>query len=65
MIFIEPEHRLSLTFTNTSESNDITTFVNIINKCVKEAKKSGFKSFFDTDEKNFIKTLHANLNKGE
>jgi hypothetical protein len=65
MIFIEPEHRLSLTFTNTSESNDITTFVSIIDKCVKEAKKSGFKSFFNTIEKNFIKTLHENLNKGE
>lgn len=65
MIFIEPEHRLSLTFTNTSESNDITTFVSIIDKCVKEAKKSGFNSFFNTIEKNFIKTLHENLNKGE
>ena len=63
MIYIEPEHRLSLTFTSTEDSNDINTFMNIVNKCAKESKKSGFKSMFNTEEKSIIKILQENLNK--
>ena len=62
MIYIEPEHKLSVTFTNTTESNDITTFMGIIDKCAKEAKKSGFKSLFTNEEKSIIKALYENLN---
>jgi len=62
MIYIEPEHKLTITFTNTTESSDIATFIGIMGKCAKEAKKSGFKSIFDTEEKTFIKALHDNLN---
>ena len=61
MIYIEPEHKLTVTFTNTTESSDITTFISIMGKCTKEANKSGFKSMFTNDEKSFIKALHENL----
>jgi len=62
MIYIQPEHKLIVTFTNTTENSDIATFMSIMNKCAKEARKSGFKSIFDTEEKDFIKALHDNLN---
>lgn len=62
MIYIEPEHKLSITFTNTTESNDITTFVNIIKKCAKESSKAGFKGMFNKEEKSIIFALNENLN---
>ncbi len=43
MITIQPEHRLTVVFTNDEDRNDITTFVNIVNKCTKEAKKKDLK----------------------
>ena len=68
MIYIEPEHKLSVTFTNTTESNDITTFVNIIKKCAKESSKAGFRGMFNKEEKDIILALNENLggeNKSE
>lgn len=61
MIYIEPEHKLTVVFTRTKERNDIDTFVKIIEKCTKEAKKSGFKSLFTTEERDVIKALNENL----
>ena len=65
MIIIEPEHRLTITFTNTTDTEDITTFISILKKCNKEARKSGFKSMFSSDEKEFIKQLSETLNTKE
>lgn len=64
MITIQPEHRLTISFTNDTDRNDITTFLSIVNKCTKEAKKSGFKSMFSNEESDIIKLLQENL-KGE
>lgn len=61
MIYIEPEHRLTISLTNTSEGNDITTFCNIINKCYKEAKRAGFKGMFTGEEKVVIKAITESL----
>lgn len=62
MILIQPEHRLTVTFTNDEQKNDISTFINIINKCTKEAKKSGFKNMFNNEESELVKILSENLN---
>ena len=61
MIYVEPEHRISLTFTNTEERNDISIFYNGVSKCYKEAKKPGFHNMFSKDEKNTIKMLAEHL----
>ena len=61
MIYVEPEHRISLTFTNTEERNDISIFYNVVSKCYKEAKKPGFHNMFSKDEKNTIKMLAEHL----
>jgi len=65
MIQISPEHRLTISFTHDDESNDIKTFVDIISKCDKEVRRSGYKNMFKPDEKEFIKILHDNLNERE
>jgi len=62
MITIHPEHRLTVVFTNDEERTDIQTFVSIINKCAKEARKSGFKSIFTEKEGAVIKALSEELN---
>jgi len=61
MIYIEPEHRITVTFTNTEERNDISIFYNVVSKCYKEAKKPGFHNMFSKEEKNTIKMLAENL----
>ncbi len=58
MIQILPEHKLTISFSNNESESDITTFVSIINKCAKEAKKSGFKSMFNNEEATIIKAVH-------
>lgn len=61
MITVQPEHRLTVVFTNDEERNDITTFMTIIDKCTKEAKKSGFKCLFTNEEGEVIKGLNETL----
>jgi hypothetical protein len=61
MIYIEPEHRLTITLTNTEGSNDISTFYTIVEKCHKESKKAGFKNMFTSAEKNVLLALAENL----
>lgn len=61
MIYIEPEHRITITLTNTEGSNDIGKFCNIISKCHKESKKAGFKNMFTPDERSMIEVLSSNL----
>lgn len=61
MIYIEPEHRITITLTNTEGSNDIGKFCSIISKCHKESKKAGFKNMFTPDERNIILLLADNL----
>lgn len=61
MIFITPEHRLTITLTNTEGANDITHFCNIVTKCYKESKKAGFTNMFTGDEKDVILSLAGNL----
>jgi len=70
MIYIEPEHRLTISLTNDTSSNDISTFIQIITKCNNETKKAGFRNLFTPEEKNVINALYSNLgiqesNKGE
>lgn len=62
MITIQPEHRLTVVFTNDDDRNDIQTFVNIVNKCTKEAKKKGFKNMFNNEESEVLKGLSESLN---
>lgn len=62
MITVQPEHRLTVVFTNDEERSDIVTFTSIINKCTKEAKKSGFKNMFTNEEGEVIKGLYETLN---
>jgi hypothetical protein len=61
MIYITPEHKLTIILTNTEGSNDITHFCGIINKCHKEARKAGFKNMFTSGEKNILLNLVDNL----
>ena len=61
MITIQPEHRLTVVFTNDEERNDIVTFKSVIDKCAKEAKKSGFKNMFTNEEGEVIKGLFETL----
>ena len=65
MITIHPEHKLTVVFTNDEERDDITTFMNVITKCTKEAKKSGFKCMFNNEESEVIKGLNETLNSKE
>lgn len=62
MITIQPEHRLIVEFTSDTDRDDITLFSNIIKKCTKESKKSGFKSMFNNEEKEVIKGLNESIN---
>jgi len=61
MISIIPEHRLTLLFTTDEDSNDIATFINVINKCIKESKKAGFKNMFTANERELLEALASNL----
>lgn len=61
MIYIEPEHRLTITLTNTDGVNDIADFCNIIGKCYKESKKAGFTNMFTSTEKDVLLNLVSNL----
>jgi hypothetical protein len=58
MILIQPEHKLTISFSNTETESDIVTFISIIGKCAKEAKKSGFRSMFSAEESTVIKAVH-------
>lgn len=61
MINIDYEHSITVTFSNTRDAEDLTTFMNILSKCNTEAKKSGFKNMFKGREKEFIKALYSHL----
>ena len=61
MITIQPEHRLTIMFTNDEERNDIATFIEIIKKCDIERKKAGFVKAFNATESELIEILKDNL----
>ena len=63
MITIQPEHKLMIAFTNDDDRNDISTFVSIVDKCAKEAKKSGFKKMFTAEESFVLTSLKETLEK--
>ena len=61
MIYIKPEHRITITLTNGEGNNDITHFCGIISKCRKESKKAGFKNMFTSNEREILLSLASNL----
>jgi uncharacterized protein (DUF2344 family) len=61
MINVDYEHSVTITFSNAKENNDLDTFMSILQKCNKEAKKSGFRTMFKGREKEMIKALYSHL----
>lgn len=61
MVRLEYEHSITVTFANSSESRDLNNFISLLKKCNKEAKRSGFRSMFTTEEKIFVRSLHDSL----
>ena len=61
MINVDYEHSVTLTFSNTKDGDDLNTFVSILAKCNKEAKKAGFKNMFKGREKDMISGLYSVL----
>ena len=56
MIQAIPENRLTFILT-TEGQNDISLYSNVIKKCFKEAKKTGFKNMFTREERSFIEEM--------
>jgi len=61
MINVDYEHSVTITFSNGKEGDDLSTFVSILSKCNKEAKKAGFKTLFKGREKELITSLYSVL----
>jgi len=61
MINIDYEHSITITFSNSRDGDDLNTFVDILTKCNKEAKKSGFKTMFKGRERDLITSLYHTL----
>lgn len=61
MINIDYEHSVTITFSNTKENEDLTTFMEILSTCNKEAKKSGFKALFRGRQGELVKALYSHL----
>ena len=57
------EHSLQFKFFNTEDANEIDIFLDILEKCDKESRKSGFRNMFSKDEKAFIQSLWAEFDK--
>lgn len=52
------EHSLTIKLTNEGTENELDIFLNVLNKCNKEAKRSGYKKMFNKDECGLIRALH-------
>jgi len=61
MVGLDYEHSVMVTFSNRGENKDLNTFLSLLKRINKEAKKSGFRSMFSAEEKVFIRTLHDSL----
>ena len=61
MINVGYEHSITVTFSNSEDSQDLTTFMTVLSKCNTEAKKSGFKSMFKGKERELVTSLYAAL----
>lgn len=55
------DHRITLEFSNTANSKDLNNFADVMRKCYKEAKKSGFRNMFTRDEREFIRSFYETL----
>ena len=51
------EHSLTIKFSNGDEFKEVDMFLSILEKCNKEASKSGYKKLFSKDESMFVKGL--------
>lgn len=61
MINVDYEHSVTITFSNSKDNNDLDTFISVLQKCDKEAKKAGFKTMFKGREKDMIKALYTHI----
>lgn len=53
----------NLKFIHNDEVEEISTILSIIDKLEKESKKSGFKSMFNSNEKDLIFQMHEQATK--
>jgi len=53
----------NLKFKHNDEVEEISTILSIIDKLEKESKKSGFKSMFNSNEKDLIFQMHEQATK--